>query len=109
DCVVSLENGEEDPVQASIPHAGELYLEAMMWGTAAAESLFGEPGRAPARSGTRADTAPRHVLHAPGAARSKAPPGSAPSGLEAPTAVGPGFFARLWAGLRGLFGGRVSE
>ena len=112
DCAVSLEIGEDHPVQATVPHAGELYLEALMWATSAAGSLFGDPGTGPARSGdARARASARYGLHASGAARSKAPPASAPSALGAPAAaaVKAGFFGRLWAGLRGLFGRRVSE
>ena len=41
---VLLETGEDDPVLATIPRAGELYLEALMWANSAAESLFGAGG-----------------------------------------------------------------
>ena len=51
DCVVALETGEDDPVLSTIRRAGEVYLEALMWANSAAESLFGEPGAAPARAG----------------------------------------------------------
>jgi hypothetical protein len=108
DCVVSLEMGEDDPVQATLPRAGELYLEALMWATSAAESLFGEPGAGPVRSAAPERPPVRRFANA--AASSKAPPGAAPAGLALPIAatVEVGFFARLWAGLRGRFGRRVS-
>jgi EAL and modified HD-GYP domain-containing signal transduction protein len=112
DCVVSLEAGEAHPVQATVPGAGEIYLEAMMWATSAAESLFGEPGAAPARSaGAHAHAAARHLPPAPPGTRSKAPPASATVALGLPAAAVAkgGFFGRLWAGLRGLFGRRVRE
>ncbi len=113
DCVVSLENGEDNPALATIPRAGERYLEALMWANSAAESLFGEPG-APARAGASADTtelAPRRAPAIPPAA-STAPPG-APATLVAPIALAasprPGLLRRVWARCLALFGRRVSE
>ncbi len=112
DCVVSLESGEHHPVQATVPHAGDVYLEALMWATSAAESLFGEPGSAPSRSvaATAHDPA-RPGLRVGSPGRSKAPPSPASAGLGAPATavVKGGFFGRLWAALRGLFGRPVSQ
>ena len=74
DCAVSLEIGEDHPVQATVPHAGELYLEALMWATSAAGSLFGDPGTGPARSGdARARASARYGLHASGAGTQQGP------------------------------------
>jgi c-di-GMP phosphodiesterase len=115
DCVVALESGESHPAEATFPHAGERYLEALMWATSASESLFGEPGKgaARARAGAAAGTARTHAshpLHAP-AGTSKAPPGPAPAPYGAPAAAvaRSGFFGRVWSALRGLFGGWVRE
>jgi EAL and modified HD-GYP domain-containing signal transduction protein len=43
DSVVFLDTGEDNPVLATIPHAGAHYLDALMWANSAAESLFGPP------------------------------------------------------------------
>jgi c-di-GMP phosphodiesterase len=112
DCVVSLENGEDDPVLATIPRAGEVYLEALMWANSAAESLFGGAGAAPARSGTAAATVslPRRAPAIPPAA-STAPPKSAAAAAVAPAMAlpAPGLFRRVWARCLALFGRRVGE
>jgi c-di-GMP phosphodiesterase len=132
DCVVSLETGEDGPASAMVANTGELYLEALMWANAAAESLFGEPGaaRPQAASARAAANGRRPVLAEPGV--SKPPPGSAlapaadaaspaalPVVLDGPVqpAVQVGdtvrtsrsFFGRIWARFRGLFGRRVEE
>jgi c-di-GMP phosphodiesterase len=46
-CVESLEAGEYGDASTIVAAAGELYLDSLMWGTTASESLFGEPGPAP--------------------------------------------------------------
>jgi c-di-GMP phosphodiesterase len=48
DCVTSLEVGEYG-APTIVAAAGELYLKSLIWANTAAESLFGEPGAAPAR------------------------------------------------------------
>src|SRR3984885_603927 len=55
DSVVSLENGEDD---GTVPKAGDLYLDALMWANSAAESLFGEPRAARARDSQASAAAP---------------------------------------------------
>ena len=82
DSVVFLETGEDNPVLATIPHAGAHYMDALMWANSAAESLFGEPGGAP-----------------PGTA-------DAPAALAAPAE--PGLLRRVWARCVAVFGRRVS-
>jgi EAL and modified HD-GYP domain-containing signal transduction protein len=114
DCVVSLEGAEEDPVQATIPRAGELYLEALMWANTAAESLFGEPGAAPARAGEARVHAPashplRGAQPAASTAASTPPPAAAPLAVASVPATGAGFLSRIWARILGLFGRRVGE
>jgi c-di-GMP phosphodiesterase len=110
DCVVALETGEPHAAEDTVPHAGEVYLEALMWATSASESLFGEPGSAPARAGAARTRAPApDALHA-SASASKAPPGSPPASLAPPTGgLRAGFFTRLWGTLRAVFGGRVRQ
>jgi EAL and modified HD-GYP domain-containing signal transduction protein len=51
DCVTALEAGEFTRAEAIIPHAAELYLSALTWANAAAESLFSPPDAAAAASG----------------------------------------------------------
>jgi EAL and modified HD-GYP domain-containing signal transduction protein len=112
DCVVSLETGEDDPVEAIVPRASELYLESLMWANSAAESLFGEPGSAPARaSDSRAEVAERRVAHAPEPGASTPPPLFADTGMttlhEAPARTGR--LGRIWARVLSLFGRRVGD
>ena len=100
-CVVSLENGEDD---GSVPKAGEIYLEALMWANSASESLFGEP--APARARENRVTARR-------TSRVTGPMASTPPPLfdqEAAPVFEPrprlGLFARIWARVLSVFGRR---
>lgn len=110
DCVISLESGEDDPVQATVPRAGELYLEALMWANSAAESLFGEPGAAPARSrNARAGAEAPRPSRAPQASDSTPPPlfdQEAPAFAPRPR---PGVVARVWAKVLSVFGRRVGD
>ncbi len=118
DCVVALETGEDDPVLSTIRRAGEVYLEALMWANSAAESLFGEPGAAPARAGqaqgqTSASAAaavsfPRRAPAIPSAA-STAPPESPAAIPSVAVPLAPGPFRRTWIRFLALFGRRVSE
>ena len=124
DCVTSLETGEDGPATSTVKRAGEVYLEALMWANSAAESLFGEPGSAPARARAgratadratagrvaagRAATAKRPFLAGPPSA-STPPPGSNPADLAAAAAARPGVFARAWARFLALFGRRAGE
>ena len=105
DCVVSLENGEDD---GTVTKAGELYLEALMWANSAAESLFGEPVPARAREAQAAEAA-RRPARAPAESASTPPPlfdqEAAPI-FDAPPRLGP--FARVWARVQSLFGRRVT-
>lgn len=48
DCVASLETGEYAYPRTIVAGVGELYLTSLIWANTAAESLFGEPGAAPA-------------------------------------------------------------
>jgi c-di-GMP phosphodiesterase len=111
DAVVALEAGDEGPAGATVRKAGELYLEALMWANSAAESLFGEPGTARARTnGARAaaDDAARRTAPAPDASASTPPPVFEQSPVAVRDAR-PGVFARIWSRLLGLFGRRVGE
>lgn len=109
DSVVSLENGEDD---GTVPKAGDLYLDALMWANTAAESLFGEPRTARARESKASAVAP-----AKRPSRGAAPWGSTPPPLfdqEAAPVLHlarprPGLFARVWARVLSLFGRRVSD
>ena len=110
DCVVSLEAGEDGPANATMDRAGDLYLEALMWGNSAAESLFGEPGNAPRRPGAAhaaADT--RRPFQAPVPGASTPPPALEPALAGFARAPGRGRFARAWAWLQALFGRRAGE
>jgi c-di-GMP-related signal transduction protein len=112
DCVTELETGEDGPATGAIPKAGEVYLEALMWANSAAESLFGEPGRAPAAArATRSAPTSRRSAVAVDAAASTAPPVS--DAVPAFAAIAPGLrmgrLRRVWARCRTLFGRRVSE
>jgi EAL and modified HD-GYP domain-containing signal transduction protein len=112
DCVTELETGEDGPATATIPKAGEVYLEALMWANSAAESLFGEPGKAPA--GTRAARSvptSRRSVPAIDAAASTAPPVSdaVPAFAVGAPGLRPGRLRRVWARCLALLGRRVSE
>jgi c-di-GMP phosphodiesterase len=101
DCAVSLEHGEDD---GTVPKAGEVYLEALMWANGAAESLFGEP--APARQ-SRARVTPRRTTRTTGPMASTPPPifdQEAAPVLEA--GPRPGVLARVWARVLSVFGRR---
>jgi c-di-GMP phosphodiesterase len=103
DCVVSLENGEDD---GTVTKAGELYLEALMWANSAAESLFGEPVPARTRD-SHATAAARRPTRAPATFASTPPP---LFDQEAAPVFDPrrrvGVFARIWARVQSLFGRR---
>ena len=109
DSVVFLETGEDNPVLATIPHAGAHYMDALMWANSAAESLFGEPGGAPPGTAQAPAAVRRRVLAIPTMA-STAPPGAsepaAPAALAAPAE--PGLLRRVWARCVAVFGRRVS-
>lgn len=103
-CVVSLENGEDD---GSLPKAGEMYLEALMWANSASESLFGDPAPTHAKE-TRATT--RRTSRVTGPIASTPPP---LFDQEAPPVFEPrprlGLFARIWARVLNVFGRRVGD
>jgi EAL and modified HD-GYP domain-containing signal transduction protein len=44
ECIAALEAGDFDRAEELIHGAGELHLQSIMWATAAAEGLLGEPG-----------------------------------------------------------------
>jgi c-di-GMP-related signal transduction protein len=111
DGVTFLETGEDNPVLATIPHAGAHYMEALMWANSAAESLFGEPGAPPARTAhAHAAAAGRRRVPVIPTAASTAPPGSPePAAFAASAAPAePGLLRRVWARCLALFGRRVS-
>jgi c-di-GMP phosphodiesterase len=91
ECVTALETAEYGLVPATVPHAGELYLEAIMWANGAAESLFGEDGAS--ESASVKVSAPA-ALAAVATRQSKAPPSLAANAGEA-TAAG-GWLRRAW-------------
>ena len=111
DSVTFLETGEDNPVLATIPHAGAHYMDALMWANSAAESLFGERGGAPPGTAD-APAAARRPVHAIPTAASTAPPGSqerAAAAAAALAALGkPGLLRRVWARCLALFGRRAS-
>jgi EAL and modified HD-GYP domain-containing signal transduction protein len=120
DAVVALETGEDNQVLATIPRAGEHYMEALMWANSAAESLFGEPGAARARgeqahgqaNSTAATAVPaRRRAPAIPASASTAPPEwtAAPATATATARPTQGVFRRVWARCLGLFGRQVSQ
>ena len=116
DCATALETGEDDPATAVVKRAGEVYLEALMWANAAAESLFGEPAPAPSRARAgRSATAPakaparKRALLAGPPARSMPPPGADEPSVPAVSTVKLGLFARVWARCLALFGRRAGE
>ncbi len=112
DCVTELETGEDGPATATIAKAGELYLEALMWANSAAESLFGDPGTAPAgKRAARSAPASRRPLVAVDAAASTAPPVSddVPVFAIGAPRLRLGRLRRVWARCLALFGRRVSE
>jgi len=103
DCVVALENGEDD---GTVTKAGEVYLEALMWANSAAESLFGEPVPARARD-AHAGAAARRPARAPAASASTPPPlfdQEAAPVFEAGPRLG--LFGRIWARVLSVFGRR---
>ena len=106
DCVVALETGEDDPVLATVTHAGELYLEALMWANARRRVAV---RRARCRAGPgrpgQGQLGPRRgaVLPAPGARHPARPP--APHPPICPAAIpsvavprAPGPFRRTGSG-----------
>ncbi len=97
-CVASLESGEYGAVTASVPHAGDVYMEAIMWANTAAESLFGEAGASAAHA-VAAKSAPLPAARAPQVSagqHSKAPPvGGVTLGAGAGNAAGSAF-KRFW-------------
>jgi len=117
DCVASLEAGDDEHAHAIVARAGALYLEAVMWANAAAESLFGEPG-VPLPASANGNG---HHFAAPSVASvepsdSQPPPGAVDmpvevvpdtAGAAAPVArAGDGFFARIAAAIRRWFAPR---
>jgi hypothetical protein len=108
DCVVSLETGEDGPASWLVERPGDLYLDALMWANAAAESLFGEPGAAAPAHESRATTDGRRSAFAPEAAASTPPPVSEPASVTVPPArsARPGLLRRVWARCLSLFGRR---
>jgi c-di-GMP phosphodiesterase len=111
DCVVALEAGDDGPASEIVGHAGELYLESLMWANSAAESLFGEPE--PARAnGARAGASgtSRRRARTPEPSASTPPPvfDQATAGVQDDRPA-PGLLARIWARCRALFGSRAGE
>jgi EAL and modified HD-GYP domain-containing signal transduction protein len=109
DTVTAIEHGDEEDASVVVPQAGELYLDALMWASNAAESLFGAPANGAGSSAAASAPGRGAVARADS---SKAPPGTvAPSTSKAPphrpavAAVAderrPGFFARLFGRLFG--------
>ena len=126
DAVVALEAGDDGPARSLLHRAGEVYLEALMWANTAAESLFGEASRGPARAsaaratarvgaggtarGGVASSAPRPMPSPANSVSSTPPPvfDSAPA-LSGPISRRRGFIARAWARCLALFGRRAGE
>ena len=124
ECVDSLEAGDDEHAHANVEGAGELYLEAVMWANTAAESLFDEPGAAPASENSNGHGAPApfgHVVQ-PERPDSKAPPGAGAARAAAEPAADSrevavsvdgggcgagGLFARLAASVRRWFSRRA--
>ncbi len=96
-CVAALETGEYGAVATSVPEAGDLYVESIMWANTAAESLFGEAGAAAAQAvATKAAPRPK-IPQVPIAQPSKAPPvPGATLGLGSDHTEA-GAFKRFWA------------
>jgi EAL and modified HD-GYP domain-containing signal transduction protein len=112
DCVVSLESGEDDPVQATVPRSGELYLESLMWANSAAESLFGEAAPARGREPrTRSAASARRATSGPPDSTSTPPPLFDQEARPVLPVARPraGLFARIWARALALFGRRVGD
>jgi c-di-GMP phosphodiesterase len=115
-CVVALENGEDDD---TVPKAGDLYLDALMWANHASESLFGEPRAARTRrsdaraedSRAEAGAAPRRKSRAPAPWASTPPPLFDQEAEPVVQVARPqvGFFGRVWARVLSVFGRRVSD
>ncbi len=100
DCVTALETGEISDMPSIVANAGELYLESMMWASAASESLFS-------------------AAAAPSRPKSTPPPVSTPAPVPAPEPVAqppvehaatssgePGPFGRIRDTVLGWFGRR---
>jgi EAL and modified HD-GYP domain-containing signal transduction protein len=93
DCVVALEAGEPAPMPVVVSGAGELYFEALMWASSAAESLLGESsGSSAAEAGTAGASRAPMGLNGNGAqaadtAASKPPPLTVVAPSPAPVAV----------------------
>ncbi len=129
DCVTSLETGQDGPASAIVNRAGEVYLEALMWANAAAESLFGAPestavpagadraatdraatgGAATDRAATAAASARRQRLLAGPPVGSTPPPSADAAAFPVAPTVKAGLFARVWARCLALFGRRAGE
>ena len=104
DSVVSLESGEDD---GTVPKAGEVYLESLMWANSASESLFGES--APARTKDTRTATSRRTARMTGPIASTPPPlfdQEAPVFEPRPRV---GLFARVWARVLSVFGRRVGD
>jgi EAL and modified HD-GYP domain-containing signal transduction protein len=112
-CVTALETGEDGPETSIVRRAGEVYLEALMWANAAAESLFGEPGSRPARTATAraaaTPSAPKRAVLAGPPAGSTPPPTADATALPVAPLAKVGLFARVWARCLALFGRRAGE
>ena len=87
DCVTALETGEISDMPSIVANAGELYLESMMWASAASESLFS-------------------AAAAPSRPKSTPPPVSIPAQVQAlePLAEPPAEHTATSSGQPGLFG-----
>jgi EAL and modified HD-GYP domain-containing signal transduction protein len=90
DCVASLETGEDGHAETIIDGAGEFYFEALMWANTASESLFGEPGAAPAHAtGRLVSAGAARPLRVADQSHSQPPPLAEPAPTEAPGAPTP--------------------
>ena len=75
DCVAALEAGDYAHASTVVAGAGELYLESLIWANTAAESLFGEPGPAPAHVTVEVATVNRgSSVHLPEQSPGETPP-----------------------------------
>jgi EAL and modified HD-GYP domain-containing signal transduction protein len=108
DSVVGLETGEDDPASLLVERAGDLYLDALMWANAVAESLFGEPGAAAPAHDARATADSRRSRLTSAPATSTAPPANQSAQVAVPPArpPRPGLLARFWGRCLALFGRR---
>ena len=109
ECVSALETGEVSDLPQIVEGAGELYLEAMMWASSAAESLFSA-----AAPGSRAKSTPPPISQPAPAPVSAAP--AVPALASDPVDIGRvepaakrGPLARAFAKLFGWFGRRRSH